>query len=150
MNTKRAMVAGLIATCFATVLWLVLPWIGLPKWAVGEILSSFLGVLTAYTSVAPAIGWLLHFVVGVGLALVYAMLFVSRLPGSPIVRGALYGVLIFLVAQVTVMPLVGAGMFARGDLPVLIGALFGHLVYGGLLGAIYGGLGSSTPVLKTA
>ena len=35
------------------------------------------------------------------------------------------------------MPLVGAGMFSRGDLPLLAGSLIGHLLYGTLVAVLY-------------
>ena len=60
-------------------------------------------------------------------------------PGRPLTRGALYGVAIFLVSQVTFMPLVGAGLFSRGDLPLLAGSLIGHLLYGTLVASVYHG-----------
>ena len=138
MNTKRAALAGLVATAVMTALWLVEPQLGLARLAVGNILSTLLAVATAYASVGPAVGWTIHLVIGVTLALIYAAAFVGRLPGPPITRGLLYGLLIFLLAQLVFAPLVGAGTFSRGDPPTLIGSLIGHLVYGGLLGAIYG------------
>ncbi|HEY6948379.1 MAG TPA: hypothetical protein VI297_06140, partial [Gemmatimonadales bacterium] len=64
--------------------------------------------------------------------------FAGRLPGPPLARGARYGVLVFLLAEVTFMPLVGAGVFSRGDVPMILGSLLGHLVYGGLVGFMYG------------
>jgi hypothetical protein len=36
------------------------------------------------------------------------------------------------------MPLVGGGVFSRGDLQMIAGSLLGHLVYGGVVGWIYG------------
>lgn len=138
MNTRRAALAGLVATAGMTALWLVEPKLGLSRLAVGDILSSLLAVVTAYASVGPAVGWTIHLVVGVTLSLIYAAVFVGRLPGPPITRGLIYGLLIFVVAQLVFMPLIGAGAFSRGDPPMLIGSLIGHLVYGGLIGAIYG------------
>ena len=72
------------------------------------------------------------------LALIYAGgLRASGFPGTPLVRGLLYGVLVFVVAQLVFMPLVGGGVFSRGDWELLAGSLLGHLVYGGLMGWIY-------------
>lgn len=82
-------------------------------------------------------GWIVHFIVGILLALIYAWVFVDRLPGPPAARGAIYGALVFLVAQRLFMPLVGAGFFAHGDLELLIGSLLGHIVYGIVVGWIY-------------
>ena len=72
------------------------------------------------------------------LALIYASFFATRLPGSPTARGALFGAMVFVVAQLFFMPLVGAGVFSRGDFQLLVGSLFGHLVYGAVVGWIYG------------
>ena len=137
MNRVRASASGLVATAAVTVLWLVEPVLGLPSLAVGSMLSSFLAVATAYLPIWPAVGWAIHAVVGIGLALIYARWAADRLPGVPIIRGVLFGVGVFLFAQITFMPLVGAGFFSRGDGPLLIGSLIGHCVYGGLLGLLY-------------
>jgi uncharacterized membrane protein YagU involved in acid resistance len=138
MNVRRAVVAGLIGTAVMTTLLLVEPSVGLPKIAIGQILSTWLGLATAYLPAGPALGWIIHFGVGVGLALVYAGLLVGRLPGGPLGRGALFGGLVFLVAQLAFMPLVGGGIFSNDDLEMLTGSLLGHLVYGGIVGWIYG------------
>lgn len=139
MNVRRAGVAGVVATVAVTTLWLVEPFLGLPSLAVGSMLSSFLAVAIAYVPISPAVGWAIHVFVGIGLALAYAGWLADRLPGSPLVRGILYGCGVFVVAQLTFMPLVGAGVFSKGNLPLLIGSLAGHIVYGGLVGLIYGG-----------
>ncbi len=139
MNATRAGVAGIVATAAVTTFWLVEPFLGLPSLAVGSLLSSFLAVATAYLPIWPAVGWAIHVLVGVGLAVIYAGWLVNRLPGPPLVRGILYGCAVFIVAQLTFMPLVGAGAFSRGDLLLLVGSLAGHVIYGGLVGLIYGG-----------
>jgi uncharacterized membrane protein YagU involved in acid resistance len=138
MNAKRAVVAGLVGTMAMTALWLVEPKLGLDRLAAGDMLSSLLAVVTAYASLGPVLGWALHFTVGIVLALFYAILVRDRLPGSPLTRGLLYGVMIFIVAQVLFMPLVGAGVFSRGDASMLLGSFIGHLAYGGILGLICG------------
>lgn len=138
MDRTRAAAAGVIATGVMTALWLVEPSIGLPNIAIGQMLSTFMSVSVAHLSVGAAGGWIIHALMGMLLALIYAGLFATRLPGSSLVRGALYGVLIFVVAQCVFMPLVGAGWFSGGNIELLIGSLFGHLVYGTVMGWIYG------------
>jgi uncharacterized membrane protein YagU involved in acid resistance len=138
MNAKRAAIAGLVGTVIMTGLMLLAPWIGLPRLAIGNLLSTLLALSSAYLPTGPAVGWVLHGAFGIVLALIYAAFFVSRLPGGPTRRGVLFGFIVFLVAEVTFMPLVGAGFFSRGDVPMLLGALIGHLAYGGVVGAIYG------------
>lgn len=137
MNATRATAAGVIGTGVITALWQVEPAIGLPRIAVGHILSTFMSVSVAHLNVGIAGGWIVHFLVGIILALVYALFFAERLPGSPIVRGAWYGVIVFIISQALFMPLVGGGFFSRGDLELLAGSLLGNLAYGIVVGWIY-------------
>jgi uncharacterized membrane protein YagU involved in acid resistance len=137
MNAARAATAGLIGTAAMTALLLIEPSVGLPKIAMGQILSTSMGLASAHLPIGPAVGWVIHFIIGMVLALIYAAAFERRLPGTPLVRGLLYGVLVFVVAQLVFMPLVGGGVFSRGDGELLAGSLLGHLVYGGLTGWIY-------------
>ena len=149
MNGSRAAIAGVIGAAVMTALLLIEPSVGLPKIAMGEVLSTALGLGSAHLATGPALGWLLHFIVGIVLALIYARYFDQRLPGSPLTRGLLYGVLVFLVAQLVFMPLVGGGVFSHGDVELLAGSLVGHLVYGGLTGWIYAGsAGGEVSVLR--
>jgi uncharacterized membrane protein YagU involved in acid resistance len=121
-----------------TALLLVEPSVGLPRIAMGQVLSTSLGLASAHLATGPALGWLIHFLIGMLLALIYAAAFAHRLPGSPLGRGMVYGALVFMVAQLVFMPLIGGGVFSRGAVDLLIGSLLGHLVYGGLTGWIYG------------
>ena len=138
MNLTRAAAAGLIGTGVMTALLLIEPSIGLPNIAIGQILSTSLGLASAHLAAGPAVGWLIHFLVGMVLAMIYAGLVRERLPGTPLLRGLLYGALVFVVAQLAFMPLVGGGVFSRGQVDLIAGSLLGHLVYGGVTGWIYG------------
>ena len=144
MNLSRAAVAGLLGTAAMTALLLVEPSIGLPKIAMGQVLSTSLGLTTAHLSIGPALGWALHFLIGMALAVIYAAAFDRRLPGPGVVRGLTFGTLVFVVAQVVFMPLVGGGIFSRGDSELLAGSLLGHLLYGGVVGWTYGPSAIST------
>jgi hypothetical protein len=153
MNAARAAVAGLLGTAAMTALLLVEPSVGLPKIAMGQVLSSSLGLTTAHLSIGPALGWALHFAIGMLLALIYAAAFDGRLPGGPVVRGMLYGCVVFVAAQVVFMPLVGGGFFSRGDPELITGSLLGHLLYGAVVGWSYGGArepGRHPPVGRVA
>lgn len=138
MNASRAAAAGLIGTGVMTALLLIEPSVGLPTIAIGQILSTSLGLASAHLPSGPAVGWLIHFLIGTLLALLYAGLLRRRLPGSPLLSGLLFGALVFLVAQLVFMPLVGGGVFSGGQLDLLAGSLLGHLVYGGVTGWVYG------------
>ncbi|HEU4697858.1 MAG TPA: DUF6789 family protein [Gemmatimonadales bacterium] len=138
MNLKRAIVAGIAGTAAMTVLLLLAPRVGLPKIAIGDLLSSALAVSVVMLRVGPAGGWIAHGLVGIALAVLYGAAFAPRLPGPPVLRGLVYGVLVYFAAQLLFMPAVGAGVFSRGDRGLLLGSLLGHLVYGLVVGAVYG------------
>ncbi|MGA9838132.1 MAG: DUF6789 family protein [Gemmatimonadaceae bacterium] len=141
MDTKRAAAAGTIATAAMTALLLVEPSIGLPKIAIGEILSSTMSAISSRTAVGPSVGWLVDLAVGIVFALIYAGYLDRRLPGTSIGRGLLFGFIVFIVAQLVFAPLTGSGVFSGGDIVLLAGGLLGHLVYGVVVGYIYGDAG---------
>jgi uncharacterized membrane protein YagU involved in acid resistance len=128
----------MVGTGAMTALLLIEPSVGLPKIAMGQVVGGSLGLASASLTIGPVLGWVIHFLVGIALAIVYAAFFQRRLPGIGLVRGLIYGTLVFLVAQLVFMPLAGIGVFSRGDLELVAGSLLGHFVYGGLTGWIYG------------
>jgi hypothetical protein len=131
LNAGRGVVAGAAGTAAITMLMLGAPLMGMPKMPIGEMLGGFLHI-------GSAAGWAMHVVIGLVLALIYAVVFATRLPGGPALRGAIYGFGVFLVAQIVVTPMMGGGVFSGGNMPMIVGSLMGHLVYGVLVGVIYG------------
>jgi uncharacterized membrane protein YagU involved in acid resistance len=130
LNWTRGIVGGLVGTAVMTGLMMMAPAMGLPPMNIGAMLGSVMGG-------SVILGWVAHFAMGTVLALVYAALFAPRLPGPGFVRGALYGLAPWLVAQLVVMPMMGAGVFG-GSFGTAFGSLMGHLVYGAVVGSIYG------------
>jgi uncharacterized membrane protein YagU involved in acid resistance len=130
LNLGKAVRAGLAGTVVMTALMLMAPMMGMPPMNIGAMLGSVMGGNVV-------LGWMAHFVFGVVLAIGYAAVFVNRLPGAPFVRGALYSLLPWLMAQVVVMPMMGAGLFS-GSMVAAGGSMMGHIAYGIALGAVYG------------
>jgi uncharacterized membrane protein YagU involved in acid resistance len=134
MNTRidirRGVAAGAIATAVMTAvgLW-VAPLMGMPAMNPAEMLAASMGGMLV-------LGWVAHFMIGTVLALIYALV-APWLMGPPMVRGALYGIAPFLLAQLVVMPMMGMPVFS-GSAVMAMGSLIGHLVYGGVMGGIYG------------
>jgi len=71
------------------------------------------------------------------VALIYANVALTRLPGPGAARGALYGLAPWLVAQIVVIPMMGMGLFS-GSMLLAGGSLIGHLVYGVVVGGVAG------------
>ncbi|MBI4428739.1 MAG: DUF2938 family protein [Ignavibacteriales bacterium] len=143
-NLTKVLLAGVAGTVAMTMLTYAGPMMGMPEMDIPKMLSGFMGV--------PAIaGWLAHFMIGTMFAFVYVFVFVQRLPGAPWLKGAIYGLLPWFLAQIMVNPVMGAGVFALNTpapLLIVVGSLMGHVVYGGVLGLVYGGSGlrKSIPV----
>jgi hypothetical protein len=131
LNVGRGLAAGVVGTAAITMLMLGAPVMGMPKMPIGDMLGSFLHI-------GAVAGWVMHGIIGLLLALIYAGWFAARLPGGPALRGAIYGTGVFLLAQFVVTPMMGGGVFSGGNVPMLAGSLMGHLVYGALVGLVYG------------
>ena len=88
-----------------------------------------------------ALGMTAHIMLGVLVfPLVYFTILRRILPGAPIIKGLLFGTLLWLIAETLVMPMAGAGFFMSeiGGAKAVMAALMGHLVYGGILGIFVG------------
>ena len=134
-NIGRAMLGGLVGTIALTILmYVAAPMMGIPKMDIAAMLGSLLGGWT--------MGMVMHFVNGVLLfPLIYAFVLFLKFRGSPVTKGILWGVTLWLVAGLMVMPMMGAGFFgtANGGMMAAAASLMGHIVYGALLGVIAGG-----------
>ena len=129
----RAVLAGLAATAVMTIIMLMAPLMGMPEMNIGKMLGGFMGVPTF-------IGWAGHFMIGVVLAIGYGVFFEPRLNNAPVVRGILYGLIPWIVSQVMVNPMMGAGLFASNTpapFLMVMGSLLGHVAYGAILGVTY-------------
>jgi hypothetical protein len=126
----RAVLAGIIGTAVMTAMGLwVAPLMGMPPMNPADMLAGAMGG-------SLALGWIGHFMIGTTLAIGYALV-APWLAGPPVLRGALYGIAPFLLAQIVVMPMMGMPVFS-GSVGMAMGSLIGHLVYGGVVGGVYG------------
>jgi uncharacterized membrane protein YagU involved in acid resistance len=131
---SRAILGGFAGTvAMTTMMYLVAPMMGLHM-DIAAMLGSMLGG-------SWSAGLMMHFVNG---SLIFPAIFVFAfyrvLPGSPALKGTIWGVALWLMAQVVVMPMMGAGLFSSqiGGAMAAMGSLVGHLLYGSLLGVIAG------------
>lgn len=134
-NLGRAVLGGLAGTVALTILMYVgAPMMGIGKMDIAAMLGSMLG--------GWGMGMLMHFINGTVLfPSIYALILFSKLRGSPVTKGVTWGVTLWLVAGLMVMPMMGAGFFgtAHGGLTAAVASLMGHTIYGALLGVIAGG-----------
>ncbi|OGA65253.1 MAG: hypothetical protein A3G81_27830 [Betaproteobacteria bacterium RIFCSPLOWO2_12_FULL_65_14] len=128
----KAVLAGFVGTLAMTaMMYFVAPMMGLTM-DIAAMLGSLMG--GNWTA-----GMMLHFINGsIIFPAIYAYVLYDRLPGSPVARGTLWGIALWLLAQVVVMPMMGGGLFssAMGGMMAAMGSFVGHVIYGSLLGAI--------------
>ena len=107
------------------------------------LIAPMMGVhMDIAASLAWMVGMVIHLMMGILIyPLVYGILLRRYLPGSALVRGLIWGSILWMMMEVAVMPMLGAGVFGING-PGMMGAvaaLMAHLVYGGLLGVIAAG-----------
>ena len=133
-NIGKGLLAGLVATIAMTMMMYMAPKMGMPKMDVAGMLSGMMGM-------PWAVGMGIHLMNGVLVfPFIYIFVLHGKLPGPGFGKGIIWGTILFVVAQVMIMPMAGAGFFsANSPAPMMsvMGSLMGHMVYGGILGKIY-------------
>jgi len=144
-NIGRVILGGFVGTLAITFLmYVAAPMMGLPKMDIATMLGRMLGGWSK--------GMIMHFINGtIIFPLIYAYFLFGKLPGSPYLRGMFWGVTLWVLAQIVVMPMMGAGIFGLKMAGIMsaIGSLVGHAAYGVLLVWI-GGHAHSETVHRTA
>lgn len=94
VDAISALKAGILGTVIMTIVMYSLPLIGLPPMDIMAALGSVFPL-----EISPYIlGFLIHFSIGIGLAVIYAAFFNCWLPGSNWLRGTLFSLLPWLFA----------------------------------------------------
>lgn len=137
---QLADVAVLVSTCIAgflaTLIFTLFMWYG------GKAIAGFnmdvSSVLAQFLGENPMLGTMGHYVTGtIGYPVAYLVVR-GFLPGAAPVKGVIFGVLLWLAANIVLLPIVGTGLFmtglfgtAPGDLaPPQLTSLIGHVVFG--------------------
>lgn len=132
----KGLLAGLIATIVLSALMVmkssmgIMPELDLPKMIAGMMGSAD----------RPMIGWVIHFMIGVGLYGLAMVLLDKHLPGdSRVSHGMMIGFAGWLIMMIMLMPMAGAGMFGmRLGFMAPMMTLILHLIFGAVLGWTYG------------
>ena len=134
-NTGKAILGGFVGTVLMTLMmYYAAPLMMGQKMDIAAMLGSMMGN-------SWMLGMMAHFVDGTLLfPLIYAFVLYRLLPGGPWLKGVLWGLILWLLAQVMVMPMMGGGFFSSnmGGMMAATGSLIGHLIYGAALGGIAG------------
>lgn len=133
-ENSKAILGGIVGTIAMTLMMMYMApmMTGMPM-DIAAMLGNMLGGWT--------MGMIAHLIMGIIVfPMIYVLMIYHFVPGPPLVRGLVYGVLLWVAAVVVVMPIAGAGVLMSnvGGMMAVIASLIGHLVYGGLLGVIAG------------
>jgi uncharacterized membrane protein YagU involved in acid resistance len=107
-------------------------------------------------SSSPAIGFAVHLVISAIIGVIFAVLVGDRLRtrAATTAAGLVYGVAWWFLGPLTLMPLfmgMGVGVNWTGAaVTAAMPSLVGHLVYGGILGAVYAWLERSVAIPRRA
>ncbi len=102
------------------------------------------------------IGWIMHFMIGIILAIGYGLLFYDKIKVSKYwLRGVIYGIVPWLMAQLLVMPMMtsmngmgfSAGLFS-GSAIMATASLMAHFIFGAIVGLIYSPAKSVVPTIS--
>ena len=132
-RVQKGLVAGLAATVVVSVIEAINLSVG--HWAVAfpQLLAAMTGDQTNLL-----IGWIGHFVAGLGLGALFGVL-CPRLPtDTPETKGIVFAIGAFIVMGLTVAPLAGVGMFfMRAGFGTLAWMIASHAIFGAVLGNVY-------------
>lgn len=132
-NIVKGVIAGLVATTVLSLLMLMKSAMGImPELDVIAMLSGMMNS-------SPAVGWIVHFMIG---AVIWGGLFAlvgSKLPGGKAwMRGIFFGIIAWLLMMVAVMPMAGAGIFGmKLGMAAPIMTFMLHVIFGAVLGGVY-------------
>ncbi|MDQ6957521.1 MAG: hypothetical protein Q9M24_00235 [Mariprofundaceae bacterium] len=142
---RKSMVAGFVATIVLSVLMVMKMKMGvMPDLNAIKMMTTMAHGMLG-TPAVPVVGWMMHFMIGTVLWGVLFAVIGKLLPGSGYVsKGLSFGVLAWVLMMVMVMPMAGAGFFGLSlGMMAPVMTLMLHLVYGAVLGGLYGKLLSS-------
>ena len=135
----RAIVGGLAGTVAMTLMMMfVAPMMGVHM-DIAKNLADMMGS-------SHAAGLAVHFFNGAVLfPTIFVFALLRFLPGTTLVKGLIWGGILWAMLEILVMPMMGMGIFGSSGpgMKGAVAALLAHLVYGALLGWIVGS-GSKT------
>jgi len=130
---QQAIIGGIVATIVMTLIMFIAPMTGMPKMNPPKLLGAMMGF-------SVTIGWIMHFMIGIIFALLYAYIFLPLLKGigNNKLRGGVFGIIVFILALVVMMMMVavlGEKPPMQGSMAMIItGAVIGHIIFGIIVG----------------
>jgi len=145
MNVLSAVIAGIAGTIAISMVMGLAPMMGMPKMDIVDMLSTMFGKPN------KVLGWMMHLMMGVVFALIYAFLWSRGLGSSNWLFGLIFGAVHWLIVGVimAMIPIMHVGikngdveapgmwMTNQGGILAFIGGLMGHMVFGLVVTLVY-------------
>lgn len=141
-NVSKGILAGFIATIVLSVLMVLKSVMGMMPQVNAIKMLTGMGHGMMGMPATPVVGWVIHFIIGtIVWGILFALLIKAIPGGSATVKGLVFGTAAWVLMMVIPMPMAGAGLFGlKLGIGAPIATLILHLVYGAVLGAVYGKL----------
>jgi hypothetical protein len=146
MNILSAVIAGVVASLVFSIVLAMAPRMGMPRMDIVSLLGSMFNAKSN-----QALGWMMHLMMGIVFALIYAFLWSSGISGATWVGGLIFGAVQWLVVGMVMgmMPMMHVGiksgavkapglwMTNNGGLMAFMGGLVGHMIFGTVIALSY-------------
>jgi uncharacterized membrane protein YagU involved in acid resistance len=92
-------------------------------------------MLSVMMGVPIVVGWIIHFMIGIVFAMAYAFFFIKvvRKVSSNILKGAIFGLVVFIFAQI-MLAIIGMMLpmppLEGSMILLMIGSFIGHVIFG--------------------
>ena len=126
---SQSLVGGIAATVVMTIVMMIAPMMGLAEMNPPAMVSGMMGM-------PIAVGWIMHFIIGIVFAASYVYFFRFKLPlGNTVLKGIVFGIIIAVMAKIG-MTIMGA-MAGRGTpelegsmVSMIMALILGHVIFG--------------------
>jgi len=149
MNILNAVIAGIVGTVVFTAVLMMAPKMRMPKMDIVDLLGSMFNAKSN-----PVLGWMMHLMMGVVFALIYAFLWSLGFGTATWVYGLIFGAIHWLLVGMVMgmIPMMHVGiktgavkapglwMTNNGGMMAFMGGLVGHAIFGAVVALVYAAL----------
>jgi len=149
MNILSAVIAGVVASLVFSMVLAIAPKMGMPNMDIVNLLGSMFSAKPN-----PMLGWMMHLMMGIVFALLYAFLWSSGIGGATWLGGLIFGAVQWLVVGMVMgmIPMMHVGikrgavqapgmwMTNNGGAMAFMGGLVGHMIFGVVIALVYAAL----------
>ncbi|MDD2921030.1 MAG: hypothetical protein PHQ36_01990 [Anaerolineales bacterium] len=149
MNILNAVISGIVATLVFTMILKMAPKMGMPNMDIVDLLGSMFSEKSN-----AVLGWMMHLMMGMVFAVIYAFLWSSGIGAATWISGLVFGAVHWLIVgmMMAMIPMMHVGiksgavkapgmwMTNNGGAMAFMGGLVGHMIFGIVVALVYAAL----------